>query len=217
MIKTNFAVESGHPLRILCLGAHSDDLEIGCGGSILKILRSSDDIEVNWIVFSGRGKRKKEATKSAELFLKNAKKTNIEVQNYKDGFFPYIGYKIKTGFEKIKKSFSPDIIFTHYKNDFHQDHRLISELTWNTFRDHLIFEYEIIKYDGDLSAPNVFVHLNDGECRKKVEYILKIFKSQGERSWFTEDTFLSIMRVRGIESNSPEKFAEGFYCRKIVV
>jgi LmbE family N-acetylglucosaminyl deacetylase len=216
MLRMKFELDSGHPLKVLCLGAHSDDLEIGCGGSILNILKSHADIELNWIVFSASGKRAKEAINSANLFLSNAKNAAVEIQKFKDGFFPYDGRKIKAYFEKLKNKIEPTLIFTHTRGDLHQDHRLISELTWNTFRNHLILEYEVIKYDGDLGAPNVFFHLSEEECQKKVEYLMKAFKSQKRRAWFTEDALMSIMRLRGLESNSPEKFAEGFYCRKMV-
>jgi LmbE family N-acetylglucosaminyl deacetylase len=165
----------------------------------------------------GRDHRANEASESAGLFLINAKEKKILINAFRDGFFPYIGVEIKEYFEELKNEFEPDIIFTHYRNDLHQDHRLISELTWNTFRDHLILEYEVIKYDGDLGSPNYFVHLNEGTCKRKIENILKCFKSQRIRSWFGEDTFFSMLRLRGIESNAFGKYAEAFYCRKMVL
>ena len=216
MLKMKFDINSGALIKILCLGAHCDDLEIGCGGTILKILNTLSNTEVDWIVFSGKGKRAGEAKNSAISFLIDAKKTNIEIKGFKDGFFPYTGAEIKNHFEELKRRISPDLIFTHYRNDLHQDHRLISELTWNTFRDHLIFEYEIVKYDGDIGSPNLFFHLDEHVCRKKIDLILNTFKSQKTRNWFTEDSFLSIMRLRGLESNSNSRFAEGFYCRKVI-
>jgi LmbE family N-acetylglucosaminyl deacetylase len=149
--------------------------------------------------------------------LANAKKKEIIIKNFKNSFFPYLGREIKTFFEGLKRKVSPDIIFTHYRHDLHQDHRLVSELTWNTFRDHFILEYEIIKYDGDLGIPNLFVHLDETICRKKIGFIMDSFKSQGEKDWFTPDAFLSILRMRGIESRAPGKYAEGFYCRKLVL
>src|SRR4030042_5015158 len=159
MLKFDFAINKNGPLKILCLGAHSDDIEIGCGGTILKLIESDKNIIGYWVVFSAGGKRKKESSKSVDLFLKNAKEKNVVLKDFKDGFFPYIGGEIKEYLEALKKQFHPDLIFTHYRKDLHQDHRLVSELTWNTFRDHLILEYEIPKYDGDLGSPNVFVHL----------------------------------------------------------
>ena len=217
MLKFNISTKKGATLKILCLGAHSDDIEIGCGGTILRLLEEMKNVEVKWIVFSAEGQRIEEARKSAELFLGNARKKNIEIKNFRESFFPYMGSEIKECFEQIKNEVKPDIIFTHYRHDLHQDHRLLSELTWNTFRDHLILEYEIIKYDGDLGMPNFFVHLDEEVVRKKTKYILKSFKTQNNRKWFTKDAFMSILRIRGIESNAPEKYAEGFYCRKAVV
>ena len=217
MLKFNISTKKGATHKLLCLGAHSDDIEIGCGGTILRLLEEMENVEVKWIVFSAEGRRIEEARKSAELFLGNARKKNIEIKNFRESFFPYMGSEIKECFEQIKNEVKPDIIFTHYRHDLHQDHRLLSELTWNTFRDHLILEYEIIKYDGDLGMPNFFVHIDEEVVRKKTKYILKSFKTQNNRKWFTKDAFMSILRIRGIESNAPEKYAEGFYCRKAVV
>ena len=208
--------EKIRPLKILCIGAHSDDIEIGCGGTILRLLSEYDNVEVYWVVLGSSGQRDGEAVASANKFLANAKKKKIIIKNFKESFFPYIGGEIKNFFEKLKKKVSPDIIFTHYRHDLHQDHRLISELTWNTFRDHLILEYEIIKYDGDLGSPNLFVCLDEAICQKKISFIMECFKSQEKRDWFTPDAFLAILRIRGIESKAPEKYAEAFYCRKLV-
>jgi LmbE family N-acetylglucosaminyl deacetylase len=215
MLKLEFCEPKDRPLKILCLGAHSDDIEIGCGGTILKLLSSNPATNFHWVVLSAAGDREKEARTSAERFLAGAFSRKIVIQNFKDGFFPYNGGEIKEYFEEIRKQVSPDLILTHFRHDLHQDHRLVSELTWNTFRDHLILEYEVLKYDGDLGAPNVFVQLRDEHAHKKVNYILEVFRTQGGRNWFTEDAFMSIMRIRGLESNAPGKFAEGFYCRKL--
>ncbi|MGA8753745.1 PIG-L deacetylase family protein [Candidatus Deferrimicrobium sp.] len=217
MLKFGFSRGAGQALRILCLGAHSDDMEIGCGGTILRLLSEQDDAEVHWVVLGSGGKRGSEAVKSAKKFLADARKRKIIVKNFEDGFFPYRGGEIKTFFEKLKKEVSPDLIFTHYRHDLHQDHRLVSELTWNTYRDHFILEYEVIKYDGDLGTPNFFVPLSDAICREKVGYIMESFPSQRGKDWFTPDAFFSILRVRGIESRAPEKYAEGFYCRKLIL
>lgn len=203
-------------LRLLCIGAHSDDIEIGCGGTILRLLEEYPDCEVYWVVLGAAGQRITEAEASAALFLAKAKCKNVIIKDFRDGFFPYIGEEIKNYFEELKSEFSPDLVFTHYRHDLHQDHRLVSDLTWNTFRNHLILEYEIIKYDGDLGAPNFFFHLNDIICRNKIKNILNFFSSQKNKPWFTEDTFFAILRLRGFESNAPDKYAEGFYCRKWV-
>ena len=217
MIKFNLSQQKDATLKILCLGAHSDDIEIGCGGTILRLMEEIEEVEVKWIVFSANGKRAAESEESAKLFLENARKKDVVVKNFKESFFPYIGAEIKDFFEEMKNELTPDIIFTHYRHDLHQDHRLISELTWNTFRDHLILEYEIIKYDGDLGTPNIFVHLDENICRKKINIVMDCFKSQDNREWFTPDAFFSILRIRGIESKAPESYAEGFYCRKAVI
>jgi LmbE family N-acetylglucosaminyl deacetylase len=179
------------------------------------LTKEYDNIEIYWAVFGASEQRANEATKSANLFLGDVKQKNIAINNFRDGYFPYIGIEIKEYFENLKRKFSPDLIFTHYRHDLHQDHRLISELTWNTFRNHLILEYEIIKYDGDLGNPNFFVDLGGEICQRKLKYIRDCYESQSSHNWFSDDTFLSILRLRGLESNAAEKYAEAFYCRKI--
>lgn len=200
-------------LKLLCIGAHSDDIEIGCGGSILKILEKYDIASVFWIVFSSDDIRKKEAEESAGLFLKDAKNKIVKIESYRDGFLHYSGEEIKEIFEGMKKSFNPDLIFTHNHNDGHQDHRLLSELTWNTFRNHMILEYEIPKYDGDFGRPNFFIPLEEKRVNRKNEIILNCFKSQINKHWFCEDLFNSVLRIRGMESAS--MYSEAFYARKI--
>jgi LmbE family N-acetylglucosaminyl deacetylase len=202
-------------LRILCLGSHSDDIEIGCGGTILQLLSQGRGIDVNWVVFSGRGQRKNEAVQSAKKFLKRADNNSIRVCSFSDGYFPFEGAKIKDYIETYKDC-SPDLVFTHYGADAHQDHRLISELTWNTFRNHLILEYEIPKYDGDLGRPNFFMPLREEHCRGKVDLIWTSFATQRSKRWFERDTFMSLMRLRGMECNAASGHAEAFYCRKVV-
>ncbi len=216
MLTLGLNTDSGLPLRVLCLGSHADDLEIGCGGTVLKLLQCRRQVEVHWIVFSGTANRAAEARRSAFTFLEGAPKADVEVQEFRDGFFPYVGYQLKEFFEALKPRSSPDLIFTHYRDDRHQDHRLISELTWNTFRNHLILEYEIPKYDGDLGSPNVFVPLDEDTCRKKARSIIGAFQTQHNRHWFAEDTFMSLMRLRGVESGAPGGYAEGFFARKAV-
>ena len=181
------------------------------------MLETHRDTEIDWVVFSSNEQRAKEAKICANLFLENAKRKKIIIKSFRDGFFPFTGNEIKDFFERLKNEMSPDVIFTHYRNDLHQDHRLISELTWNTFRNHLILEYEVPKYDGDLGAPNCFTHLSKPTCLKKIQYILSNFSSQRENSWFDQETFLALLRLRGVESNSSTKYAEGFYCRKMVL
>ncbi|MGH8002496.1 MAG: PIG-L deacetylase family protein [Brasilonema sp.] len=215
MLKLSFDKNHDSVYKILCLGSHCDDIEIGCGGTILKLIEDYSNIIFYWVVFSSNEQRAKEAIKSANNFLKGAKVENIIINNFRNGFFPFIGAEIKEYFEQLKQEISPDLIFTHYRHDLHQDHRLISDLTWNTFRNHLILEYEIPKYDGDLGSPNFFVHLDESTCRKKVHYLLNAFETERQKHWFSEDIFLSIMRLRGVESNSPGKYSEAFYCRKM--
>ena len=187
------------PLRVLCLGSHSDDLEIGCGGTLLKLIASQPPVLVHWVVFSASDQRAVEARASAGKFLAGAEPT-VEIKSFRDGFFPYLGTAVKDYFEELKTRCAPDLIFTHYRSDRHQDHRLISDLTWNTFRDHLILEYEIPKYDGDLGSPNFFVPLDLATCRRKVSSIIESFQTQHNRHWFTEDTFFSLLRLRGVEA-----------------
>ena len=201
--------------RALCLGAHSDDIEIGCGGTLLKWLRDNPRLQVHWVVFCGSPERQKEARRSARHFLRNAQRPVIETLDFRESFFPVDWAGIKETFERIKRDFDPDLVFTHYRHDRHQDHRVLSDLAWNTFRNHLILEYEVIKYDGDVGQPNVFVELDAALTRKKVSALLKHFQTQGNKHWFTADTFLSMMRVRGIECASPSLYAEAFHGRKI--
>ena len=203
--------------KILCLGAHADDIEIGCGGTILRLVQEYPEAQFHWVVFSGEGQRANEAHRSAEKFLSDITSKIIDVQAFKDSYFPFVGAAIKDHFIILKKTFDPDIIFTHFTKDAHQDHRLIGELTWNAFRNHLILEYEIAKYDADLGIPNLYVHLNQNLVQKKISNICTLFKSQSDKEWFGEESFRSLMRIRGLESNSPSKYSEAFYCRKVVV
>lgn len=202
---------------VLCLGAHSDDIEIGCGGTILRLAAEYPDLCFYWVVFGASGPREEEAKASAAEFLANAKESRVIVEGYRDGFFPYHGAEIKDYFERLKREISPTLIFTHYRNDLHQDHRLLCELTWNTFRNHLILEYEIPKYDGDLGSPNFFVHLDEAQCQRKVDALLDHFQTQGNKDWFTRETFYALMRLRGVESKAPSGYAEAFYGRKITI
>ena len=217
MMNLAFVPPRGRRLSILCLGAHSDDIEIGCGGTILRLTRDFKDAVFSWVVFSSNERRKKEAERSADAFLKNVKQKNVFVETFRDGFFPYIGAEIKEYFEKLKSRVSPDLIFTHYRFDLHQDHRLLSDLTWNTFRDHLILEYEIPKYDGDLGSPNFFFGLDKSTCARKIALLLKHFPSQRDNHWFNKATFQALLSLRGVESNVPEQCAEAFYSRKKVL
>ncbi len=203
------------PLRILCLGAHSDDIEIGCGGTIATLLQQYAQVHIRWVVFSASHLRESEARVSAAAFLKPALESEVIVHHFRDGYFPDDHGAIKEQFEALKRSFNPDLVFTHYREDRHQDHRVVSNLTWNTFRNHLILEYEIPKYDGDLGQPNVFVPIEESICQQKVDCLLTCFTSQCEKPWFDEQTFRALLRLRGMEANSPTKMAEAFYGRKL--
>jgi LmbE family N-acetylglucosaminyl deacetylase len=204
-------------LRVLVIGAHADDIEIGCGGTLLRLAETYPEAEVLWVVLSGDEERGEEARMSAAEFSAGFASLRVVLKGFRDAFFPYSGDAVKSFFEDLKREISPDVIFTHQRADLHQDHRLVSELTWNTFRDHLILEYEVPKYDGDLGAPNVFVHLDASVVKRKIDLILRHFGSQLDRRWFTEDLFRSLLRLRGMESNSPTGHAEAFYSRKLVL
>lgn len=205
------------PLQVLCLGCHSDDIEIGCGGAVLKLAVERPDAVFHWVVFSTKGVRASEAQSGARQFVDPSRMKNVILKDFRDGFMPYDGADIKAVFEELKHSVSPDIIFTHNRQDAHQDHRLIADLTWNTFRDHLILEYEIPKYDGDIGRPGVFIPLPMDVCEKKVNLIVDTFKSQSEKRWFERETFMSLMRLRGMECNAPSGYAEAFYGRKLLL
>lgn len=208
---------SGSLRHILCLGAHSDDIEIGCGGTLLRLVAQHPQVQVTWVVFSSTTEREIEARASAADFLQGVVQPTVIVHHFRDAFFPYEAPAIKECFEELKKQPSPDLIFTHCRHDLHQDHRILCEFTWNTFRDHLICEYEIPKYDGDLSTPNLYVHLDKRICARKIELLMRHFATQANKHWFTSETFLSLLRLRGIESRAADGYAEGFYCRKVVL
>jgi LmbE family N-acetylglucosaminyl deacetylase len=217
MITLSLDAGAREGLRVLCLGAHSDDVEIGCGGTILSLLRQRQDVEVHWTVFSAAGGRAEEARASAADFLQGAARTEVEVLGFRDGFFPYQGAEIKEYFESLKARFSPDIVFTHRGGDRHQDHRLLAELVWNTFRSHMVLEYEIPKYDADLAQPNVFVPIDADGRGRKVELLMEHFGSQRSKGWFSPETFDGLMRLRGVECASPTGYAEAFHARKLTL
>lgn len=216
MHSLSFPFDSASPLRILCLGAHSDDIEIGCGGTILRLGQQFPNCVFHWVVFSAIGVRAAEAERAATLFAGKNVGQGLLLNRFQDGFMPFVGADVKATFEKLK-AISPDLIFTHNRNDAHQDHRFIGELTWSTFRDHLILEYEIPKFDGDLGQPSLFLPLEYEACEQKVRYIMEVFESQRSKRWFHPQTFLGLMRLRGMECNAPSGYAEAFYARKLVL
>jgi LmbE family N-acetylglucosaminyl deacetylase len=209
--------DRSQPLKLLCLGAHADDIEIGCGGTLLRLLRERPGSSVHWVVFAANPVREAEARASAADFLASAGSSQVVIHHFRESYFPSVASEIKDAFEAIKRALSPDLVLCHRKQDAHQDHRVIADLAWNTWRDHAIWEYEIPKYDGDLGQPNVYVPLSTADAARKVELILRHFESQATRAWFRADTFNSVMALRAIECNAPDARAEAFYVRKIVV
>jgi LmbE family N-acetylglucosaminyl deacetylase len=215
LIGLHLPKQNNETIQLLCLGAHSDDIEIGCGGTLLSLKQAFPRLKFHWVVFSAGGQRGSEAAKAAELFTAGCEK-EIVLKDYRDGFLPYNGAQVKESFEEIKSRVNPDLIFTQWGGDAHQDHRLLSELTWNTFRNHMILEYEIPKYDGDMGRPNCFVPLDVPLYEQKLDHLFTAFKSQLGKKWFDRETFRGLLRLRGMESNAPSGYAEAFHARKIV-
>jgi LmbE family N-acetylglucosaminyl deacetylase len=201
---------------VLCVGCHADDIEIGCGGTLLHLL-AAQALDVHWVVLSAEGVRGDESRRGAELFLKDARRSTVVVHDFPDSFFPYAGRELKDCIAGLKGEVSPDLIFTHRREDLHQDHRLVAELTWCAFRDHVILEYEVPKYEGDLGHPNLYVPLDEATCARKIESLCAAHASQSVKPWFAPDTFWALLRLRGLECNSPTRFAEGLYARKLVL
>lgn len=208
---------AGRGLNALVIGAHADDIEIGAGGTILRLSAEGRLSAVRWVVLSAEGIRADEARHSAEAFLDAIPDQTVTILDLQDGYFPYLGSQIKDRFEELKSGVTPDLVLTHRRDDAHQDHRLVAELTWNTFRDQLILEYEIPKYDGDLGIPNVYVDLPESIATRKVELLMAGFPSQRDKHWFTEETFRALLRLRGIECRAGSGYAEAFGARKIVL
>ncbi len=206
------------PLRVLAFGAHCDDIEIGAGATILGLIACGTPVEFDWVVLTSDKQRAAEAHASAAAFLEGAAGARVVVEGFRTSFLPYEGAAVKEAFERVKRTIAPpDLILTHHERDRHQDHRLVSELTWNTFRDHLILEYEIPKYDGDLGQPNSFVPVSDEHVRRKVALLEQHFPSQSDKRWFTAETFRGLMRLRGIEAAAASGYAEAFHARKVVL
>jgi len=206
----------GSAPAVLCLGAHSDDLEIGCGGTVLRLLQDYPKARIHWVVLSAVGDRRGEATASAEALLAGFEAC-IEIAEFEDRFFPQQQAELKRFFDQLGRTLSPDLIVTHRRADLHQDHRTIAELTWETFRDHLVLEYEIPKYDGDLGQPNAFVELPREVCTRKVDHLLRMFPSQTSKYWFTKETFWAMLRLRGVECRAGSGYAEAFHARKLLL
>lgn len=217
MLKMNLDIETSRPLKVLCIGAHCDDIEIGCGGTLLKLFATYPNSFCYWVILCSTAERERECRNSAETFLAGVREREVAINHFRDGYLPFQGTDLKDYFESLKGDISPDIVFTHHRHDLHQDHRMVADLTWNTFRNHLILESEIPKYDGDLRSPNLFVELDESHCRQKIDHILAYYKTQKTRTWFDEDTFWALLRLRGLEAHSPTGLAEGFHVRKALL
>ena len=209
--------QPGQRLSVLCLGAHSDDIEIGAGGTLLEWLARGVRLDVHWCVLSARGAREEEADTSARAFLKGAATATIELQAFRDGYFPVEREAIKDWMQDLARRVAPDLVLTHREDDAHQDHRLVRELTWNAFRDHLLLEYEIPKWDGDLGRPNVYVPLSEAALESKIALLDTHFATQRSKDWFDRETFLGLARLRGMECRAPARHAEGFVARKMLL
>jgi LmbE family N-acetylglucosaminyl deacetylase len=217
MFTLDLAAIAARGSNVLLLGAHCDDIEIGCGGTVLHLLDTNPALDVTWVVASSDDERAQEAQESARAFLDAAETSTVRIERFRERYFPYAGAELKEYFDELGRSLSPDIVFTHRAADMHQDHKLLCELAWHTFRDSLILEYEIPKFEGDLGQPNVFVHLDERVCAQKVDYLSKYFASQRDKHWFADETFWSLLRIRGVESKAPSGYAEAFHCRKLVI
>jgi LmbE family N-acetylglucosaminyl deacetylase len=217
MLAATLGAGPDRPLSLLFLGAHSDDIEIGCGATVLRLLSERPGTRVHWVVFSADDAREAEARASAADFLADAGEATVIVHRFRESYFPYVGDQIKDAFEELQQLMRPDVVFTHHRGDEHQDHRTLAEFTWNTFRNHVIAEYEIPKYEGDLGHPNVFVPVDEAIADKKVELLMRHFGSQRSKRWFRPETFLGLMSLRSIECASASGWAEAFHVRKLVV
>jgi LmbE family N-acetylglucosaminyl deacetylase len=216
MLRVGAAPLGAQVRRVLCLGAHADDIEIGCGGTVLQLIESSPGIEVDWVVLTATGERSDEAAASAERFLAGAGASRVRIEDFRERYLPHQP-ELKEWFDEFGRENAPDLVICPWGGDAHQDHRTVSELVGNTFRDQLVLEYEIPKFDGDLGRPSVYVHLEHRHAEEKVTAIIDGFPSQKRREWFTEETFRALLRLRGIESRAPSGLAEAFHCRKMVL
>ena len=210
------ALPSSGPLRILAIGAHPDDIEIGAGGFLLELLQGGRDLVIDWLVLSGDDVRANEARASAARLVADRAELSIEVADFRERYFAHQA-GIKERFDELGRQPRPDVVLAPRREDRHQDHAVVAELAWQTFRDHLILEYEIPKYEGDLGHPNAFMPLSGETVERKIAHLLGAFPSQHDRSWFGADTFRALLRLRGIESNASSGFAEGFTARKLTL
>ena len=216
MFALNLPSPRGRRLELLCIGAHCDDIEIGCGGTLLALQQQHLDCRIHWLVLTSTPSRREETLAAATAFMRPSARGEVRICDFRDGFLPAHFTDVKAQFESFKRLVEPDLVFTHYGMDRHQDHSLTSQVTWQTFRDHMVWEYEIPKYDGDLATPNMYVMLPEAIAAQKVDVIMRSFASQAGKPWFKADNLRAIMRLRGLESRAQSGFAEGFHCRKLV-
>jgi len=220
MLDFRLNLPRGTQPHFLFIGAHSDDIEIGCGGTIMELLAAYPRARLSWVVLSSdgadAGKREAEARRSAKLFTRSKGRLDVYVKDFRGAFFPAEFVQIKQFFEELK-ALKPDVVFTHCREELHQDHRIVGELSWNTFRDHAMFEYEIPKFDGGLGSPQAFVPVSEKNVARKIDLLMKVFATQRSKRWFTPETFRGLMRLRGIECNAPDGYAEAYYVRKVVL
>lgn len=217
MLSFKLDIEKGRAPCFLFIGAHSDDIEIGCGGTVIELLRTYPNAKVYWVVLSSGAMRTREAKMSSQAMLRGVRNAHVIIKDFRECIFPSLVIEIKQFFEEMKRLMSPDVVFAHFRDDLHQDHRVVGELVWNTFRDHIILEYEIPKFDGGLGSPSMFMPISRAAMKRKIAILMKAFPSQHGKPWFTPDTFQGLMRLRGIECNAPSGFAEAFYSRKLLL
>lgn len=217
MLKLQFDRSCDGPMHLLCIGAHSDDLEIGCGGTVVTWLETLPDVTVTWVVLSADEQRAEEARKSASALLRRAHHREVVIGGFRDGYLPAQYTQVKNFFETLKSTTTPDVVLTHWLEDRHQDHRLAAELTWNTWRDHVVLEYEIPKYEGDLKPANLYVEVSKARANRKLSHLHRHFGSQRGKAWFERDTFTALMRLRGLECRAASGFAEAFHARKLML
>jgi LmbE family N-acetylglucosaminyl deacetylase len=198
---------------VLCIGAHCDDIEIGCGATLRRIARDNPACRIVWAIFAGNETREHESRAAAQALL-GEQRAQLQFMKFRESHFPSQFDAVKAAMESLK-GLQPSVVFTHYLHDRHQDHKLLAELTWNTFRNHLVLEYEIPKFEGDLGAPNVFFEASHEDTEHKINMLMSCFASQLSRSWFTPDTFRALLRIRGIECVAGSGYAEAFHGRKL--
>jgi len=215
MLSDILEAPQGRALRVLCVGAHCDDIEIGCGASLLRLQAHDRKVTVDWVVLCGSADRRKETLSALNMFLEPRNRGECLHGGFPDGRLPAVYSSVKDYFESLKERARPDVIFCHEREDRHQDHRIVNEMVWSTFRDHLVLEYEIPKWDGGLGQPNLYIPVDERQVLAKADALLEAYPSQAGKDWFKRDVFVALMRMRGLECRSPSGYAEAFHARKI--